>query len=103
MSRNGFDSRRLQHFTPFTHSPNGGALCRILSLVRLTAQRFPDARQEPVSRPPRRIRMFRSLQSRALSVIALAALSASDTTSYAQTIEVPALSTKAKVEQRVGV
>jgi hypothetical protein len=35
--------------------------------------------------------------------MALAALAASVTTVFAQTLEVPALSTKAKVEQRVGV
>lgn len=47
--------------------------------------------------------MFRSFQSRALSVMALAALAAGGTITYAQTVDVPALSTKAKVEQRVGI
>jgi len=46
--------------------------------------------------------MFRSFRARALSVVALAA-AAAGTTVYAQTVEVPAPSAKAKVEQRVGI
>jgi len=47
--------------------------------------------------------MFRSLSSRALSVIALTAVAAAVSPALAQTLEVPAPSTKAKVEQRVGI
>jgi len=47
--------------------------------------------------------MFRSLRSRALTVIALAAVAAAVSPALAQTLEVPAPSAKAKVEQRVGI
>jgi len=47
--------------------------------------------------------MIRSFQTRALSVLTLAAAAAGGATAHAQTIEVPALSPKAKVEQRVGI
>jgi len=47
--------------------------------------------------------MFRSLQARALSVMALAAVAAAVSPALAQTLEVPAPSAKAKVEQRVGI
>ena len=47
--------------------------------------------------------MFRSLQSRALTVMAFAAVAAAVSPALAQTLEVPAPSAKAKVEQRVGI
>jgi len=46
--------------------------------------------------------MFRSLKAPAFSFMTLAAVAAG-ADAYAQTIEVPALSPKAKVEQRVGI
>jgi hypothetical protein len=47
--------------------------------------------------------MFRSPRARALSVMALAAVAAAVSPAFAQTLEVPAPSSKAKVEQRVGI
>jgi len=47
--------------------------------------------------------MFRSLQSRALTFMTLAAVAAAVSPALSQTIEVPAPSAKAKVEQRVGI
>ena len=47
--------------------------------------------------------MFRSLRARALTVITFAALAAAVSPALAQTLEVPAPSAKAKVEQRVGI
>lgn len=47
--------------------------------------------------------MFRSLASRALSTAALAVAAAAVTPVLAQTLEVPAPSTKARVEMRVGI
>ena len=47
--------------------------------------------------------MFRSLQVRALTLMALAGTVAAVSPALAQTIEVPAPSAKAKVEQRVGI
>ncbi len=47
--------------------------------------------------------MFRSLTSRALTAMTLAAATAAVSPALAQAIEVPAPSAKAKVEQRVGI
>jgi len=47
--------------------------------------------------------MFRSMQVRALTLTAVAAAVAAVSPALAQTIEVPAPSAKAKVEQRVGI
>ena len=47
--------------------------------------------------------MFRSLQFRALTFMTLATVAAAASPALAQTIEVPAPSAKAKVEQRVGI
>jgi hypothetical protein len=47
--------------------------------------------------------MFRSLQARALTFMTTAAVAAAVFPALAQTIEVPAPSAKAKVEQRVGI
>jgi DUF2911 family protein len=47
--------------------------------------------------------MFRTIHLRALSVLALAAAAAASSPTFAQSLEVPAPSTKARVEMRVGI